>query len=91
MNKPGLLFFAVLSLVAAVAAADGIHLDLSRATLTDERAGVTWDLGKAASAKLAAGGRGVVIEQTPPEKDSIKLLDGALGIAAAEGGYALVP
>lgn len=62
-----------------------------RAVLTDERARVTWDLGKVANAAVAPGGRGVVIQQLPPEKDWLKLLDGALGITGKDAGYALVP
>ncbi|MBI5686146.1 MAG: hypothetical protein HZC54_13820 [Verrucomicrobia bacterium] len=63
----------------------------SRVTLLDKRGGVTWDLGAISDAALSKDARSVVIRSTVTGNDPIKLLDGALEIAASDAGCALVP
>jgi Domain of unknown function (DUF6259) len=62
-----------------------------RSSLVDKRGGATWDLGTVAEAKLADGGRSVVIGVALASNDTVRLLGTALGIAAGDAGYALVP
>lgn len=92
-----LLLFTALAFGTAGASRAGEEAEVAtdgttgRARLTDRRAGVTWDLGRVPDARLADDGASVVIGATPPEKDSIKLLDLALSISPADEGAALVP
>ena len=62
-----------------------------RATLLDKRSGVAWNLGTVTGAALSKDGRSVVVQRTVTDNDPVRLLDGALEIAAGEAGCALVP
>ncbi|HPA17349.1 MAG TPA: glycoside hydrolase [Verrucomicrobiae bacterium] len=89
--------FALIAVSALAAAAenDGARLAKDATTgdtrLIDQRAGVTWELGKVPDARLAPDGTSIIIDATPPEKESVRLLDHALSITPADGGFALVP
>ncbi|MBI5395085.1 MAG: hypothetical protein HZA91_07295 [Verrucomicrobia bacterium] len=100
MNYFRVLFLALLvAFTPALAETrnESSHLKLStdaasgRAALLDKRNGVAWDLGAVADAALSKDGRSVVIRRTAASNDAIRLLDGALEIAAGESGCALVP
>ncbi|MFA6562793.1 MAG: DUF5696 domain-containing protein [Verrucomicrobiia bacterium] len=90
------LFVSVMSATAATRN-ETTYLNLStnatggRATLLDKRSGVAWDLGTVTGAALSKDGRSVVVQRTVTDNDPVRLLDGALGIAAGEAGCALVP
>ena len=59
--------------------------------LIDKRGEAAWDLGAAKHPQLSADGRSVVLSVTLEGTNTLLLLERALGIAPADGGYALVP
>jgi hypothetical protein len=104
MAAPTLIEFAAVAMLLfagfcptaaiAVSAESGclkLSTDAGRCVLVDKRSGVVWDLGIVAGAELADRGSSVVVRVAPTGKDPVKLLDGALGIAAEDAGCALVP
>ena len=82
---------------AAAAASESGFLKFSadaatgRSSLLDKRGDAVWDLGAIKDAQPADGGCSVVIRVALASNETVRLLDAALGIAAGDAGYALVP
>ncbi|MBM4083902.1 MAG: hypothetical protein FJ272_03850, partial [Planctomycetes bacterium] len=91
----GLLLILHAEVSSAMMESDWLKVSMDaatgRAALTDKRSGVTWGLDVAKDVQVADDGRSVVVSGAPDLGKTVKLLDGALGIAADDEGYALVP
>lgn len=63
----------------------------NRTTLSDLRAGITWDLGVMPETSISQDRDQIVVRGTATGNETLRLIDHALGIHPGENGFALTP